>query len=99
MDPLAEDVTEGTQPLDDHESLSRHPENAIGSSPSISAMLEGSWTGSRSAAASEFPLVRPLVAQLTLEETTELFRKTLEEARENTVDGCRTTKKQHSDRN
>ena len=87
MDPLAEDVTEGTQPLDDHENLSRHPENAIGSSPSISAMLEGSWTGSRSAAVSEFPLVRPLVAQLTLEETTELFRKTLEEARENTVDG------------
>jgi hypothetical protein len=63
------------------------PENAIGSFPSISAMLEGSWTGSRSAAVSEFPLVRPLVAQLTLEETTELFRKTLEEARENTVDG------------
>jgi hypothetical protein len=25
MDPLAEDVTEGTQPLDDHENLSRHP--------------------------------------------------------------------------
>jgi len=88
MDPLAEDVTEGTQPLDDHENLSIHPKNAIGSSPSISAMLEGSWTGSRSAAVSEFPLVRALlVAQLTLEETIELFRKTLEEARENTMDG------------
>jgi hypothetical protein len=87
MDPLAEDVTEGTQPLDDHENLSRYPENAIGSSPSISAMLEGSRTGSRSAAISEFPLVRPLVAPLTLEETTELFRMALEEARQNTVDG------------
>jgi hypothetical protein len=87
MDPLAEDVAEGTQTLDDHENLSRYPENAIGSSPSISAMLDGSWTGSRSAAISEFPLVRPLFTRLTLEETTELFRKTLEEARQNTVDG------------
>ena len=40
MDLLAEDVTEGTQPLDDHENLSRHLENAIGSSPSISARME-----------------------------------------------------------
>jgi hypothetical protein len=40
MDPLAEDVTEGTQPLDDHENLSRHLENAIGSSLSISARME-----------------------------------------------------------
>lgn len=75
MDPLAEDVTEGTQPLDEHEHLSRYPENAIGSSPSISAILEGSRTGSWSAMISGVSLVRPLVAQLTLEETTELFEQ------------------------
>jgi hypothetical protein len=29
MDPLAEDVTEGTQPLDDHESLSRRDHRIV----------------------------------------------------------------------
>jgi hypothetical protein len=87
MDPLAEDVTEGTQPLHEHEHLSRYLENAIRSSPSISAILEGSRTGSWSAMISGFSLVRPLVAILTPEETTELFRRALKEARQNTVDG------------
>jgi hypothetical protein len=75
MDPLAEEISEETRPVDDAKSLSRERETATLSSPSRPPVLQGLLQELETVTKLEAPTI-PL---LSAEETTDLFRKEIED--------------------
>ena len=83
MDPLVEEISEETQPVDDAKSPSRERETAILSSASRPPILQGPSQELETVTKREAPTI-PL---LSVEETTDLFRKKIEDTLQDTMHG------------